>query len=138
MGLRRRAREMALQVLYQSELTDVVATDVFEQFCDNFEFNKKAIPYGRQLVYGVTQHLEDVNGLIKKHAVNWRIERMSMIDKCILRIAVFEMIHLEQVPESVAINEALEIARRYSTDEAVPFINGILDAIHLSLKKTKD
>jgi len=133
MSLRRKARELALQCFYQSELSGQPAEETFVFFCDHFEVNKKAVPYARELVLGVAGHLDEIDRQIQAHAANWRISRMSVIDRNILRLATFELCYQQGVPASVAINEALEIAKRYSTDEAAPFINGILDAIKKSV-----
>ena len=129
MGIRRKSRELALQVLYQEELTGQPDFFNFDGFCAHFQANKKAIPYARQLLEGVQNKKAEINQLISRYAENWRLERMSVIDRNILRLAVFELHYQEDVPTSVAINEAVEIAKRYATDESGPFINGILDAM---------
>jgi len=129
MGNRRKSREMALQALYQCELSGDSAVDSFSVFCRNFEASKKAIPYAEELIKGVALRLSEINELIEKYSANWRLSRMSIIDRNILRLAVYEMCMASEVPPSVVINEALEIARRYSTDDSIPFINGILDAM---------
>ena len=130
MGNRRKSREMALQALYQSELSGCAATDAFDIFCRNFETNKKAVDYARELVYGVSGKMAEINAMIESYSANWRLSRMSVVDRNILRLATFEMcVSSKPVPASVVINEALEVARRYSTDDSVSFINGILDAM---------
>ncbi len=100
-----------------------------DEFCANFDAGKKALPYVRQLIRGICSHLDEINGLLTDHSHNWRLERMSWVDRNILRIAVFEMRYCDNVPARIAINEALEIAKRYSIADSVPFINGILDAV---------
>jgi len=129
MGTRRKSRELALQALYQGELAGQARLLDFEEFCVHFQVNKKAIPYAKILLDGVQNKQEEINQLISRFAENWRLERMSAIDRNILRLAVFEMHFQGDVPASVAINEAVEIAKRYSTDDSGPFINGILDAM---------
>ena len=129
MGTRRKSRELALQVLYQGEVAGQAGLLDFEEFCAHFQVNKKAIPYAKKLLDGVLGRKEEINQLIDRYAENWRLERMSVIDRNILRLAVFELHYLDDVPASVAINEAVEIAKRYSTDDSGPFINGILDAM---------
>ena len=129
MGTRRKAREVALQALYQDELLQQGERFSFEQFCSHFQVNKKAIPYARTLLVGICEKEKEIDQRISKHAENWRLERMSVIDRNILRLAVFELIFQNDIPASVAINEAVEIAKRYSTDDSGPFINGILDAM---------
>lgn len=129
MGIRRQSRELALQALYQGELAGPAGMQDFEEFCVHFQVNKKAIPYARNLLDGIRHNREEINQLIRRYAENWRLERMSAIDRNILCLAVFELHFQAEVPTSVAINEAVEIAKRYSTDDSGPFINGILDAM---------
>jgi len=131
MGTRRKAREVALQALYQYELLQQGEGErfSFEQFCSHFQVNKKAIPYARTLLVGIHENEKEIDQHISNYAENWRLERMSVIDRNILRLAVFELIYQNDIPASVAINEAVEIAKRYSTDDSGPFINGILDAM---------
>jgi N utilization substance protein B len=101
----------------------------FEEFCTHFQVSKKTIPYAGKLLKGVREKRDEINELISRHAENWRLERMSVIDRNILRLAVYELHYQDDVPTSVAINEAVEIAKRYSTDDSGPFINGILDSM---------
>ena len=125
MGTRRKSRELALQALYQGEQAGQNGLLVFEEFCAHFQVNKKAIPYAKKLLDGVQEKADAINQLISKYAENWRLERMSVIDRNILRLAVYEVHYQDDVP----INEAVEIAKRYSTDDSGPFINGILDSM---------
>ena len=129
MGTRRKSRELALQALFQGELAEQNGLLDFEEFCVHFQVNKKAIPYAKKLLDGVLEKSDVLNQLISKYAENWRLERMSVIDRNILRLAVYEVHYQNDVPTTVAINEAVEIAKRYSTDDSGPFINGILDAM---------
>jgi len=87
------------------------------------------MPYSRVLIEGICQHLDEIDTLLAEHSHNWRVERMSSVDRNILRIAVFEMRYSGEVPAQVVINEALEIAKHYSINDSVAFINGILDAV---------
>ena len=129
MGTRRKSRELALQALYQEELAGQAGLLDFEEFCTHFQVAKKAIPYARKLLQGVQEKKDAINQLISRYAENWRLERMSVIDRNILRLAVFELHYQDDVPTNVAINEAVEIAKRFSTDDSGPFINGILDGM---------
>ncbi len=129
MGTRRKSRELALQALYQGELAGQNGLLGFEEFCAHFQVNKKTISYAKKLLDGIQEKGDVINQLISKYAENWRLERMSAIDRNNLRLAVYEMRYQDDVPVSVAINEAVEIAKRYSTDDSGPFINGILDAM---------
>jgi len=126
MGTRRKSRELALQALYQGEMAGLLD---FGEFSTHFQVSKKAIPYAMKLFGGVQEKKEEINQLISRYAENWRLERMSVIDRNILRLAVFELHYQDDVPVSVAINEAVEIAKRYSTDDSGSFINGILDTM---------
>lgn len=134
MGLRRKSREMALQFLFSHDFTGAandsqsVAREL-ERFCGCFETGKKAFPYAQELIHGICAHREEIDREVAGRSHNWRLERMSHVDRNILRIAVFEMKHRQDVPAKVAINEALEIAKLYSIPDSVAFINGILDAV---------
>ncbi|MBM9535931.1 transcription antitermination factor NusB [Desulfobulbus alkaliphilus] len=134
MGIRRKSRELALQFLFSRDFqehantVEAVAADL-ELFCQLFDVNRKALEYGRHLILGICSNLATVDTLLAAHSHNWRVERMSLVDRNILRIAIFEMRYTDEAPAQVAINEALEIAKRYSVDDSVAFINGILDAV---------
>ena len=134
MGLRRKSREMALQFLFShdftgaSDDTDALSLEM-ERFCDCFDTGKKALPYARELIQGICANREMIDRELAGRSHNWRLERMSHVDRNILRIAVFEMKLCQDVPTKVAINEALEIAKLYSIPDSVAFINGILDAV---------
>lgn len=129
MGNRRKSREVALQALYQAEVCADDPMDHFALLCQNFEVDKRAISYAQALIEGVGIHGAEIDSLITRNAKNWRVGRMSIIDRNLIRIGVFEVMFRDDVPATVAINEAIEIAKRYSTDDAPSFINGILDAI---------
>jgi len=133
MGIRRKARELALQVLYQIDLTGQEPHSALELFCEHFEAGKKSMPYTRCLVQGVYDNQQEFDALIGSHAKNWRPERMSVIDRNILRLALYELRYQNDVPARVVINEAIEVAKRFGNEESGPFINGILDAIRKSI-----
>jgi N utilization substance protein B len=134
MGLRRKSREITLQFLFGHDFQgrsceqEALLAEL-DEFCDCFEAGRKALPYARRLILGICEHLEEIDSLITSRSHNWRVERMSLVDRNILRIAAFEMLHVEDVPPTVAINEALEIAKRYAEPDSVGFINGILDGM---------
>lgn len=138
MGLRRKSRELALQFLFSHdfqghESASVSIDQELDLFCQSFDVEQRAMVYGRQLIEGINAHADDINRLLADHSLNWRVERMSLVDRNILRIAVFEMRYGQEIPAQVAINEALEIAKRYSRQDSVAFINGILDAIQAAV-----
>ncbi len=140
MGTRRSSREIALQFLFQEDFTigseQMFGYDLaerFELFCNLFQANKKARPYALLLLQGVSSKLERLDELIGEAATNWRLARIAPTDRNLLRIAVFEMLDMDDVPPQVAINEAVEIAKRFAGDDSPKFINGVLDAIRCKL-----
>ena len=134
MGLRRKSRELALQFLFSHDFTGAsnMHADVEQElarFCTCFEAGEKFLPYARELILGLCDHREEIDRELTGRSHNWRLERMSLVDRNILRIALFEMKYCQEVPARVAINEALEIAKLYSIPDSVAFINGVLDAV---------
>lgn len=136
MGSRRKARESAMQILYQHDVTEQPIDELLESYWNQFRENadEGIRLYASRLARGTLQHLEEIDQLITRRAANWRLSRMALVDRNILRLAVYEFLHENDTPRIVAINEALEIARRYSTYEATQFINGLLDAIRHDLE----
>jgi len=110
-------------------MAEIPLGEALEALRDHFEVNRKAFSYATQLIDGVSQHWDEINNLLEKHAVNWRMDRMSVVDRNIMRVAAYELCYTDDVPASVVINEAIEVAKKYSTDDAAPFINGILDGV---------
>ncbi len=137
MGKRRRAREYALQILFQLEFN---ASDP-ESLIRNFWSFQKTVPevkdYSTWLVDGIRAQEEDVDKVVQTASENWRISRMAVVDRNILRIAVFELLHEKTLVPAIVINEALEIAKKYSGEDASVFINGILDAIRKTIESGK-
>jgi transcription antitermination protein NusB len=140
MGTRRNSREIALQFLYQEDFT--IGADQqfgydleerFELFCNLFQVNRKARAYAVELLQGVSSNLTRLDQLISEAATNWRMTRIAPTDRNLLRIAVFEILVRSDVPPQVAINEAVEIAKRFAGDDSPKFINGVLDAIRSKL-----
>jgi len=135
MGSRRKARECALQMLFAADVAstrpDELARNFWSELADG-ELDEDGREFATRLALGTLAHLEEVDVRIKSRAEHWRIDRMATVDRNVLRLAVYEFIH-EPTPRTVAINEALEVARRFSTYEATQFINGILDAIKRDL-----
>ncbi len=135
MGTRRNAREAALQFLFQNDFLEAAAEvsmdleQQFADFCSLYDVQKKARSYAVKLLQGIAENHERVDALIREHASNWRLERIDTTDRNILRIATFEMAFLEDVPAEVAINEAVEIGKRFGSDESPAFINGVLDSV---------
>ena len=135
MGSRRKARECALQMLFAADVAgtrpDELARNFWSELADG-ELDEDGREFATRLALGALAHVEEVDARIKSRAEHWRIDRMATVDRNVLRLAVYEFLH-EHTPRTVAINEALEVARRFSTYEATQFINGILDAIKRDL-----
>ena len=131
MPLRRKAREYALQMLFQWEIGRQAPALVEAGFWKNARAEKTTRAFANQLFEGAVAESAAVDELITRHSTNWRLDRMAAIDRAVLRLAVAEL-RSGSSPPKVVINEALELAKKFSSEEAAPFINGILDAIHKS------
>ena len=130
-GNRHKARECALQMLFASDMAKTGGDLLLENYWDELGdtgIDEKTRDFANKLVRGTLEKIEAIDDRIRTRAEHWRIERMAIVDRNVLRLAVYEF-HYHDTPDTVAINEALEIARRFSTYEATQFINGILDAI---------
>jgi len=135
MGSRRKARECALQMLFAADVSQTAPDDLVKTYWSELgetEIEAPAREFATRLATGTLAHTTELDERIRLRAEHWRISRMAIVDRNILRLAVYEFLH-EPTPRTVAINEALEIARRFSTYEATQFINGILDAIKRDL-----
>ncbi len=136
---RRKAREYALQMLFAADVVKPDAgysTNEYWSELGDEEFDDTSRSFADRLVIGTLEKLPEVDDKIRTRAEHWRIERMAIVDRNVLRLAVYEFLFAD-TPHTVVINEALEIARRFSTFEATQFINGILDAIKLDLEKAQ-
>jgi N utilization substance protein B len=126
---RRKGRELALQVLYQLEMSGGGLEQALANFAGSFEHSPKARDFGAALVRGVLARREDIDGLIAGASEHWRLERLSRIDANVIRIAVYEMTSDPPLPMEIAINEAIEVVKRYGTAESAAFVNGVLDEL---------
>jgi N utilization substance protein B len=125
---RRKSREFALQVLFQLNITKQDPIKAFAQSKENFS-KEESDEFAEQIVLGVQEHLQEIDRLIEKYSENWRLDRMSLIDRNILRMAIFELLYCEEIPPKVTLNEAIDLGKRFGTDDSGSFINGILDRI---------
>ena len=134
MGTRRKARECALQMLYAADAAKTMDNFPTARFWENLEpdADEKTREFADRVVLGTLREIETIDALIKKRAEHWRIERMAIVDRNVLRLAVFEFLRTD-TPQTIIINEALEITRRFSSPEAPQFINGILDAVKFDI-----
>jgi transcription antitermination factor NusB len=133
MGKRRRARELAIQVLFHLEYNPDDPGGSFDTICKSFLPPKQIRSFSKALVLGVWENKRDLDRLIGQASKNWRIERMSRVDRNILRIAVFEVVYMGDIPPKVSIDEAVELGKKYGTEESGAFINGVLDHIYNEL-----
>lgn len=130
MGSRRKSRELAMQMLFQGDLGKQKPDEVERLFWSSRDdVDEETRGFADDLHRLATQREDEVDALIQKHAQNWRLERMPVVDRNLLRTAVAEMVGFPKTPAAVIINETLEIARRYAAPESVNFINGVLDAV---------
>lgn len=127
---RRRSREYTLQILFQLDLTgNELTEELLHDFWQGNDEDEEVRHFTHDIVRKTREHLDEIDTAIKKAAQNWAVKRMAVIDRNILRAATCELLYRSDIPPSVVINEALEIAKKYSTEDSAPFINGILDKI---------
>ena len=135
MGVRRKAREYALQMLFQWDITHDAIDTIILSFWETLEIPEPAevIDFANALATGAIDQVEKIDTIITRHAANWRLDRMAVVDRNLLRLATYEFLREKEngaeIPAAVIINEALEIAKRFSAAESPQFINGILDSI---------
>lgn len=140
--MRRKGREAALQILFQLDAAKVLAADqsaeareeackeAIAEYWQNFNDDAKVDrAFAESIVLGVTKGLDEIHTAIAKAAEHWRIERMEMVDRNVLRLAAYELLHCPEIPKNVSINEALEVTKRFSGEASVAFVNGILDKL---------
>jgi N utilization substance protein B len=139
MGARRKARICALQMLFQYDVARPGIDELVRSYWQELgsDVAEDSQEFSNKLALGTIAHLDEIDKLIKERAENWRISRMAVVDRNILRLAIYEFLYEPDTPKTVAINEALEIARRFSTFEATQFINGILDAIKRDMESNQ-
>jgi N utilization substance protein B len=135
MGARRKARETAMQALFFMDERRDFSDEMFERFCANFAPKPDVRPYFLRLVQGVLKYKTDLDALIERFSENWSLSRMSGIDRNLMRIAVFEIVCCRDIPAKVSINEAVDIGKKFGSEESGAFINGIVDSIRAALEK---
>ena len=137
MGTRRKSRELVLQMLFQADMGKQTADDVRRTFwAEHGAANAEVRGFADDLFRVATDRASDIDRLIESHAEHWRMDRMAAVDRNVLRAAVAEFLGYPTTPRAVVINEALEIARKFSSPESVQFINGVLDSVGKELEKT--
>lgn len=131
MRKRTQARECAIKILYQINITNYSKEEVLADFWQNNPAKEDVQFFARKLVDGTLEHLEVIDKIVSKHTQNWQIDRMAVVDRNILRSATYELLFLsDEIPPKVVINEAVNLAKKYSQEEAGRFVNGVLDNIN--------
>jgi transcription antitermination protein NusB len=128
-GIRRQARMIALQTLYEYDVTNHAPTEVLQRHFEERNLHPKVDEYARELVLGVCNHLADIDAHIQSAAREWPLQQMARIDKNILRLAIYEILFNNTVPAKAAINEAVELAKTFGSDTSSRFVNGVLGTI---------
>ena len=136
MGERRQARELALQALCYLDVDRGAPEELLELFCSNFKdrINESIRPFFLELVHGVIESRQEINDLMNLSSSNWKVSRMPVVDRNIMRMAIFEMLKRPDIPSTVSINEAVEIGKRFGTRGSGAFINGVLDKIRVLIQ----
>jgi transcription antitermination protein NusB len=126
---RRKSRELALQMLYQVEMSGYKPDEAQELYMNNFNPPDELRAFADKLVRGTCEHRKEIDKLIGTTATNWSLNRITPVDRCILRVAVFEIIHCSEIPYKVTLNEAIELGKKFGTEKSGAFINGVLDNV---------
>ncbi len=134
MAARHKAREYALQILYQAETTGTTAAEVVRVFWLDQEAPAEVRSFAVRLAVGTSEDLAEIDPLLRESLARWRLERLGIVDRSVLRLAVFEFLHEAQTPRIVVIDEAIELAKRYGGEDSGQFVNGILDALRKRLE----
>lgn len=137
MGRRRKAREDTLRILFRLEFENKQIEKTLDQYWKSKKASEEIKEYSTWLVNGVISDQAKIDNIIQRVSEHWRISRMALVDRNILRMAVFELLYEENIAPAIVINEAIEIAKKYSGEEAATFVNGILDAVRKDLKDIK-
>jgi N utilization substance protein B len=135
MGTRRQARELAMQALFYMDMQNKASQKMLQNFCEIFRPSKKSEPFFLELVNGVLAAKVEIDVLIERFSKNWKIKRMSCVDRNVMRIAVYELLYCQDIPPKVSINEAVDVGKKFGTEESGAFINGVMDSIRAALEK---
>jgi transcription antitermination factor NusB len=131
MGNRRKARELVTQVLFHMEYNPGDPEKNFELICNNFNAPRSLRLFAKELIKGICENRDHIDNIIQKSSKNWKMGRMSKVDRSILRLSVYEMFFLDDIPPKVSIDEAVELGKKFGTEESGSFINGILDNVYI-------
>lgn len=129
MGVRREGRELALQILYAQDLNPLETQVALQSFRENIRAPGAVRMFAEELVAGIVAHRDDLDRLIEEKSRNWALPRMAKVDLNILRLAAYELLYRADIPKNVTLNEAIEVAKKFGTEDSPSFVNGILDEI---------
>ena len=138
MGKRRRSRELAIKVLFHLDFIKDDPVTAFDLICNNFGAAEDIKPFSKDLVLGVCVHIKELDSLVAEASENWRLERIARVDRSVLRLAIYELLYRDDIPPKVSINEAVDLGKKFGSDESGAFINGILDKIYNTLMPNAD
>ncbi|MDD5475500.1 MAG: transcription antitermination factor NusB [Syntrophales bacterium] len=138
MGHRRKAREIALQVLYQIDMTGMDVKEAIEVYWANFDAPDIAREFASTLISGTMEHVVEIDELIKACSDHWSLDRMARVDKNILRMAVYELLYLHEIPPKATLNEAIDLGKYYGSENSGAFVNGILDAFYSRMQRNDE
>lgn len=133
---RRPAREAAMSLLYQSNYTQEYSLNALKDMVEELDLDESDIPYIDDILSGSKRYSEEIDELITTHAKGWKFDRISKVDLSILRLAIYEILYRDDIPESVSINEAVELAKKYGGEKTGSFVNGILGTINRGQKNS--
>jgi len=135
MGNRRKSRELAMQALFYMDMNRNDSKELLDRFCENFNPSNETLPFFLKLVKGVMHARPEVDAIIERFSSNWKLNRMPAVDRNVMRIAVYELLCCPDIPYKVSLNEAIDIGKKFGTEESGAFINGILDSIRMALER---
>ncbi len=138
MGTRRQSRELALQFLYQQDARSKYPSplaEALDEFWNLQEYDKTSKGFSEDLIRGVSEHHEAIDTKIKAYTENWEFHRIAVVDRNILRLAIYELLYRNDIPPVVSINEAIELAKKFSTEDSGRFVNGVLDRVKKDLSR---
>jgi N utilization substance protein B len=126
---------MAMQAAFFMDMSGDFSAPKLKEYCCNFAPPERALPYFERLMSGILQYLAEVDAVIERHSSNWKVRRMACVDRNIMRLAVLELMHCPDIPSKVAINEAIDVAKKFGSAESGAFINGILDSVRGAMER---
>lgn len=129
MGKRRSGRELALKILFQVDLTHVTPDEALAMSSESTSADEETMAFARRLVESAVAHEQEIDELLAQYARQWPLDRMANVDRCLLRMATAEILYLADIPHSVSVDEAVELAKKYSTADSGRFINGVLGSL---------